>query len=107
MKNGTVMAFLESARVLIENARDIPAVAQAVADYGYDSARIQEGVAALTAAQDLVTKQIQEYGESYQATDTLNKAFDAAQEAYRKAVKVARVAFGDDADAGGPWCSRG
>lgn len=99
MKYGSITAFLESTRVLIENSRDIPAVAQAVAGYGYDSARIGEGVAALTAAQTLVTKQIQEYGEAYQATEAMNLAWEAANQAYTRALKVARVAFANDTGA--------
>ena len=100
MTNGNITGFLESARVLIENSRDIPEVAQAVASYGYDAMRIQEGVAALSAAQALVSQQIREYGDSYQATNDVNRALAAAEDAYRKAVKVARVVFEDPAAIG-------
>ena len=96
MKYGKISGFLESARVLIENARDIPSVALAVADYGYDSHRLQGGVALLSAAQSLVSQQAKEYGESYQATEVMNRTWETADVAYVKAVKVARVAFGDD-----------
>jgi len=74
--------------------------AQAVAAYGYDAARIGEGVAALSEAQTLVSQQAKEYGEAHQATEDLNKAFDKASEAYRKALKVARVVFLDPAAIG-------
>ena len=51
----------------------------------------------MSAAQTLVSQQAKEYGEAHQATEDLNKAFEAASEAYRKALKVARVVFLDPA----------
>ena len=101
MKNGSIAEFLESARVLIENARDVPFVAQAVAAYGYDGPRIQEGLATLVTAQTLVSRQAQDYGEAYEATEALNRTWEADGTAYTRALKVARVAFGSDPRAAG------
>jgi hypothetical protein len=92
----TQAEFLQGARTLIENAAGIPELAAALGGYGYDAARLKEGLQLWAEADELAKKQSIGYGEQYEATQELGKAWTDANAAYMKTLKVARVAFGDD-----------
>jgi hypothetical protein len=99
MGNGTLAQFIESSKVLIENARGIPELASALACYGYDETRLGEGAKLWAEAETLVRKQAKEYGEQHEATAEADKARGELESAYMKTLKVARVAFSEDAQA--------
>jgi hypothetical protein len=101
MVSGSIAHFIESSRLLIENAIGVPEVAAVLAGFGYDSARLAEGSRLWARAQELVQRQVREYGEQYQASADAEAAREAFESAYMKALKVARVAFSDDALAAG------
>ncbi len=96
---GGLGEFLRRSRVLIENARGVPALAGVLVDYGYTEAKLAKGAQLLTEAEALSTKRAKDSGESRQATEELNAAWEAANNAYVKALKVARVVFGQEAKA--------
>lgn len=82
-----------AAQVAIDNSLNNPAILNAVTAFGYDAVRLQAGrdlydeVMALAAAQEV------EYGEQYEATAVVNAAWETADLAYKKALKISRVVF--------------
>ncbi len=63
------------------------------ANYGYDEATVQEGLALYDNSYDLQQQQKKEYGEQYAATDELAAARSAAYEQYIELVQLARIAL--------------
>jgi hypothetical protein len=84
---------LHKAQFAIENAIADPTVASAIAEYGYDDARMAEGKSLCDRATELHQKQFAEYGDKYEATDELHKAWREADEAYRTTFRIARIAL--------------
>jgi hypothetical protein len=101
MSFSSIAQFIESSKVLIENAKGVPELSRVLSGYGYDAARLSEGAALWVAAEALVRKQAKEYGEQYQASAESENFRADFESAYMKALKVARVAFSDDALASG------
>jgi hypothetical protein len=97
MSTGTISQFIEASKVIIENARQVPEVTAVLAGYGYDDARLAVGARLWADAESLVRRQAKEYGEQHQAGADTEKARTQAESAYMKALKVARVAFSEDA----------
>jgi hypothetical protein len=91
--------FLQGAKTLIENAATVSEISSALALYGYDGARLEEGRKLWSETDALVKKQSLDLGGRFEATQEFDKAWTSANAAYMKALKVARVAFGDDAKA--------
>ncbi len=91
--------LLVSARVAIEGALNEPAILAALTQYGYDEARLQEGLALCQEAEELVRLQQAEYGEQYQATAELNRAWDEANSLYTATLEIARIALRGNYDA--------
>ena len=91
--------FMQGAHTLIENAIASPEFAAALAGYGYDAARLGEGRSLWAVVDGLAKKQVANYGGQYDATQSFEKAWTAANSAYMKTLKVSRVAFGGDAGA--------
>ena len=95
----TLEDFLQDARVLIGNSQTVPEVSGALKDFGYTPERLAEGQALLQAAESLVLQPRKEYGDQYDATSATQKAWDAADSAYIKTLKIARLVFVDDVQA--------
>jgi hypothetical protein len=93
---GTMADFLQGAKTLIENAAGLPEIAQALALYGYDSGRFEEGRRLWAEADALAKRQSLDSGGRFEATQEFDKAWAQANGAYMKALKVARVAFGEE-----------
>lgn len=98
-KNRTIDERLLDAQVAIDNALGDSGILNALTVYGYNSAKINAGKALLTSALELVNKQKAEYGEQYEASEKVQKAWDEADKEYMKTVKVARIALKDDVKA--------
>ena len=96
---GSQADFLAEAKTLIENAIALPEIAAALGQYGYDAARLAEGRALWAQADAAMKKQSLDSGSRSGAVAEHEKAWEKANAAYMKALKVARVAFGDDAKA--------
>jgi hypothetical protein len=97
MGNCSMAHFLETSRLLIENARGVPDISLALSGFGYDEARLAAGAKLLAETEALVRKQEKEYGEQHEASDEVEKARLDLDSAYIKSLKVARVAFAEDA----------
>ncbi len=68
-------------------------IAAAIAAYGYDAARMQEGKALAEKANRLMVEHVKTYGQQYEATSASNQLFEKAYADYMVTLKVARVAF--------------
>jgi hypothetical protein len=95
----TQAGFLQDASTLIENALSLPEIAAVLAVYGYDEVRLEEGRRLWREADALAKKQLMEHGGKREASQELGKSWENAHAAYMKTLKVARVAFGDEARA--------
>ncbi len=84
---------LLEAQVAIDNSLNTPAILEIVTAFGYDHARLQAGRALYDEVMDLVVAQKREYGEQYEATAAVQAAWDAADLAYKRALKISRVVF--------------
>lgn len=87
---------LSEAETALDNALSDQTLLDALAEYGYDEAALEEGRALLEAAQDAQQTMTAEYSEQYEATDALEDAHEAAHQTYIRHLKVARVALKDD-----------
>lgn len=90
---------LLEAQVAIDNSLSNPVILDAVTLFGYDQARLQAARALYDETMALVVAQKLEYGEQYEATATVDTAWKAADLAYKKALKISRVVFKDNAKA--------
>ena len=95
----SIDARLLAAQVAIDNALGDSGILTALTTYGYNTTKINAGKTLLTSAQELFNKQKVEYGEQYEASEKVEKAWDEADKAYMKAIKVARVALKDNVKA--------
>jgi hypothetical protein len=86
---------LVAAQVALDNAQSDPILQEALANFGYDAERLEEGRALLDAAQAAQEAMAVEHGDQYEATDALQAAFDAANTTYMQHLKVARIALQD------------
>ena len=84
---------LNAARLAIGNALNTPYIAQALAQFGYDSVKLKQGESLMQTAEKQFANRKKEYGEQYAATDALQASYDQAQALYMKHVKLARVAL--------------
>jgi hypothetical protein len=96
MHHGSLADFLQGSKTLIENASALPEIATALSAYGYDTARLEEGRRLWAEADGLSKKQSLDSGGRSEAREELDRAWAAADSAYMKTLKVARVAFGED-----------
>jgi hypothetical protein len=98
-QKNSLAEFMQGSLTLIENAGSDPAIAAAVAEYGYDAARLAQGRRLWAEVDALAKKQTADYAGRHGATQDFGKAWEVANAAYMKTLKVARVVFGDDARA--------
>ncbi|MEQ9288490.1 MAG: hypothetical protein RIG77_16340 [Cyclobacteriaceae bacterium] len=93
MKTNTIDARMLNAQVAIDNALSNETIKVSLALFGYDEARLNEGLALYEDALTKHNKQKQEYGEQYEASDALNAAMSNANSVYMRYVKIARIAL--------------
>ena len=74
--------FLSWASVALENALNSPDVQAAMSAFGYDEARLLEGVALLETALSHRAGQKEDYGKQYAATLAMRQAWHAADRQY-------------------------
>ena len=82
---------LIAARVAIGNAMKNTQIAEALARFGYDKARLKEGEKLLKAADEQFANHKMEYGDQYAATDALKESREQAKTLYMEHIKLARV----------------
>lgn len=86
---------LSIAETTFTNVAQDPDLAGPLAEFGYDTDRMQEGETLFQEARDAFQEQVRQYGEQYDATERVQRAYESAQEEYRAFVRVARVALRD------------
>lgn len=91
--------FLQEARILIGNSQSLERITGALGEFGYTPDRLAEGQNLLQQAEALTLAQRKEYGEQYEATQATQQAWDAADQAYQKTLRVARMVFAEDVHA--------
>lgn len=92
----SIADFMQGSKTLIENALTDASIASILAGFGYDAARIEAGRRLWTEADSLARKQSADKAEQRGAAQDLDRIWEAANAAYMKSLKVARVAFGED-----------
>jgi len=95
----SIDTLLNDAQVAIDNTLSNPDILSAVKDFGYSSAKIQQGKALYNTAAAAQLAQTTEAGEQASATATLNDTWETARKSYMRFVKVARVALKNDVGA--------
>jgi hypothetical protein len=93
MKTNTIDARMLNAQVAIDNALGNDTIKTALALFGYNKAKLNEGKALYEDANGKQNKQKQEYGDQYEASDALDSAMSAANVVYMRHVKIARIAL--------------
>ncbi|GAB5517865.1 MAG: hypothetical protein RhofKO_01160 [Rhodothermales bacterium] len=99
MPNQPIAQTLLEAQVALDNALTDPALITALAAFGYDADRLNEGKALYDAAATLQSAQQSEYGEQLSASAAFKEAHAAAREVYVRHLTLARLAFKQDAGA--------
>ena len=84
---------LLEAQVAIDNSLNNPVILDAVTLFGYDEARLKAARALYDETMALVAAQKLEYGEQYEATAVVQAAWDTADLAYKRALKISRIVF--------------
>ena len=84
---------LSAAQLAIDAVLADPDVQAALTPYGYDVAAMTAARALYDEVQTLTAVQKLEYGEQYEATQNLNKAWATADAAYTNSLQLARIAF--------------
>ncbi len=90
---------LLEARIVIDNSLSNQDILDAVTLFGYDQPRLQAALALYNEVIDLVAAQRKEYGQQYEATNTLQSAWDTADAAYKRTLKISRLVFEGNAEA--------
>ncbi len=95
----SIDARLLAAQVAIDNALANPDILAALQVFGYDLTKLTAGRALYDEVLPLVNQQKLEYGEQYEATETVKAVWAEADAAYMRTLKVARVALRDNTKA--------
>lgn len=80
----------------INNALTNESINKALAENGYDEAKLRKGLKMHEKASELYMQQFREKGEQFAATDDVNKAREKLNEVYIRHLKFARIAFRKD-----------
>jgi hypothetical protein len=89
--------LLNSANVAIANSLTNSQVQAYLSEFGYTPERIQHGKQLYEAALTAYQQQRAGYGDQKTATTALTEAWDVAKKSYMRYVKIARIAFKDNA----------
>lgn len=96
MNDRTIAGRILFSQNAITNALNVPTIQSALANFGYDEAKLGEGASLLETAQTLQDKQVKEYGEQFSATDELHLVKANANSLYLVHLKLARIALKDN-----------
>ena len=92
---GMLASFMAGSRLLLDNSQKYPDLLGALSLYGYDKAKIDQGTRLWNEADALISDHAKGRGDKLEATHDAEKAWEDAMPVYAKALKTARVAFGD------------
>jgi hypothetical protein len=93
----TIDTLLNSAHIAITNSLTNHQIQSYLSEFGYTPERIQQGKLLYDAALAAHQQQRADYGDQKSATTALTQAWDTARKSYIRYVKVARIAFKDNA----------
>jgi hypothetical protein len=83
--------WLRSTRILVENSGIGTEIGAALQPFGYTATRLAEGRTLLDEAEALTLKQKSEYGQRYEATEAMSRAWKNADDAYLRDPRIARI----------------
>lgn len=89
----SIAARLLAAQLAIDAVLANPSLQAALTPFGYTAARMNNARALYEQAEALTAAQKMEYGEQYEATQTVNDLLNTAQTAYKRSLQLARIAF--------------
>lgn len=87
---------LTAAQVALDNTQTDPILQEALGALGYSAERLQEGEGLLARAREAHETMTVEYGDQYDATDAMKRAYETANSTYMRHLKIARVALQDE-----------
>jgi|HigsolmetaAR202D_1030399.scaffolds.fasta_scaffold00093_25 hypothetical protein len=87
---------LAEAQLFLNNASQDPFIAECLAAFGYDTARINQGFQLYQHALEATRVHEREYARQYAARDQFLEARRQLEEKHRPLLKIARIAFQDD-----------
>jgi hypothetical protein len=87
---------LKQAQIALDNARTDADLAEALATFGYNPARLQQGNLLREAAQTHMQRQYALYGNFIAAQDAYKESWRQTRLTYMDYIKIARVALKDD-----------
>lgn len=93
LRQMSIFQLLSFSTTALINGKNNVEIQSALAKYGYDVAKMEEGWALLQEAKALHNAQIQEYNEKRYKSSDKNNARKTAETIYIKYVKLARIAF--------------
>jgi hypothetical protein len=91
--------IVTDAEVALANALNDQTILDALTLYGYNAEKINTGKTLAEECSSLMSSQKLEYAEQKGATAEFQDKLEAADTAYMKSLRVARIAFKNDADA--------
>jgi hypothetical protein len=96
MNNNTIDGALLFAQNAISNAISQPVLKPYFDEYGYTAEKLQEGNELYQKAEEAHKIQKKEYGDQYEATSDLDIAKANADKVYKRHLKIARIALGNE-----------
>ncbi len=88
--------FMSRMRVLLDNIGGNATIAAAMAQFGYDAIRLQEGRTLLEELSDAGKVQVKEYSDQYAATEAVMQAWEEADKLYGLHRALAKRVFKSD-----------
>ncbi len=96
MDNQEIINTCSRRKLALGNAKADAVVVAALSPYGYDAAKLDQGLQLIADVDDLANVQGTEYGEQLEATKTFYDSWAAIKKKYNRAVAIARIEFDDD-----------
>lgn len=93
VKRTSELQYLEKCRLVFANYEEIAELKSEMEEYGYDSARMNEGKQLYLKAQELYDKNKQDTAEAKEAYAAFEQAYDKFSKLYSKHRKAAKVAL--------------
>lgn len=91
--------FSSRMRTVLDNIAASADISTALATFGYDALRLQEGQTLLDNLRDADTQQVKEYADQYAATTAVNEAMEAADKSYGVHRALAKRLFAQNVQA--------
>lgn len=85
--------------IMINNAITDTDIAEAILNYGYSEEVMSKSKNLLQEVDALVKKQMSEYGQQFDATDSVINLWEVANHSYNKTLLIARIAFKSNVEA--------